>query len=155
MKLKFLWHSLFVSVLVLSPKIALSELVITTKDGSRHTLPIDSSEVESIIFMSDRPGANWQGRWDTYEGTMNLSQVGTRVDGRYNQDNGQIEAQIDDNLLVGYWIEDSSARKCSTTKSNSYYWGKISWQLDSDGKHFGGKWSYCNDEPDSNWFGSR
>ena len=154
--MKLFWQSASILAVILTPQIALGEMVIHSKNGQRYTVPIDARDLKKIEFSSANSiGSNWQGLWNTSEGKMNLSQIGNNVTGVYNQDNGKIQGTVADNVLNGYWIESSSARKCSTPKLNSFHWGRISWQLSSNQQNFTGKWSYCDDAPDAGWTGNR
>lgn len=154
--MKFLLCSLSALALALTPQIAMSEVVIHTKNGQRYTVDVNQDDIEKIEFNeSNQVGSNWQGRWETSEGKMDLSQKGKQVSGTYSQDDGRIEGTVINKTLNGYWIEAGSARQCSYRKQNSFYWGRISWEIDAQERSFAGKWSYCDDEPSSNWTGRR
>ena len=154
--MKLFWQSASIIAVILTPQIAFGEMVIHSKDGQQYTVPIDAGDVKKIEFDSTNSvSSNWQGLWNTSEGKMNLSQTGNSVTGVYNQDDGKIQGTVANNILDGYWIESSSARKCSTSKLNSFHWGRISWELSPNQQNFMGKWSYCDDKPDAVWTGSR
>ena len=80
---------------------------------------------------------------------------GTKVEGSYGSDNGEIIGEMTyPQRFEGYWIEDESRTKCSEPKNGRYYWGKVTWEFDSDMCSFKGKWSYCDEKPSSSWSGT-
>jgi len=101
-------------------------------------------------------GGSYSGAWNTTEGAMTLTQGGDRVTGTYSQDNGRIDGQFAaGGRLTGYWAEDGSAQQCNFPRMGSPFWGRFDWVLSADGRHFDGKWSYCDAEPDRAWTGDR
>jgi hypothetical protein len=96
---------------------------------------------------------NIAGTYKTTEGMMTLRQNGDRVNGKYTNDNGEITGTLYDSNLDGFWIEDHSDRRCSSSKNGRYYWGRISFEFKDDG--FSGTWGYCNDAPSRAWSGTR
>ncbi len=100
-----------------------------------------------------REELNIEGTWGSTEGDIRFRQQGNRVSGRYGSDNGEIVGSLTSQIMQGYWIEDSSSRRCSTAKNGRYYWGSI--ELTFDGDRFGGRWGYCNDPPTQSWSGQR
>lgn len=104
--------------------------------------------------------AAWQGDWDTSEGRMALKfptegQDDTIVTGSYSQDGGRIEGYVQNNVLNGYWAENSSSQRCSEPRLGTYHWGRIQFVVNATGNEFDGKWSYCDAEPDLAWTGKR
>ena len=98
------------------------------------------------------------GRWATSEGQMTLSQTGSTVTGVYAQDNGHITGTFNNNVLDGYWYEDSSGQRCQSPRTNgagqsTYYWGGIKFQFSND--QFTGRWGYCESNSASPWSGTR
>jgi hypothetical protein len=98
------------------------------------------------------------GKWETSEGLMTFSQSGNSVAAVYSQDNGHITGTFINNVLDGYWYEDSSAQRCSAPRNNgagqaTYYWGGIKLQFNND--KFVGTWGYCDSSVGHPWSGSR
>jgi hypothetical protein len=98
------------------------------------------------------------GKWETSEGQMTLSQTGITVTGVYAQDNGHITGTFNNNVLDGYWYEDSSGQRCVSPRTNgagqsTYYWGGIKFQFGSD--KFTGTWGYCESSAGHPWSGTR
>jgi Group XII secretory phospholipase A2 precursor (PLA2G12) len=91
------------------------------------------------------------GIWDSTEGFITFKQSGSNVSATYTQDNGTIEGNISDNVLTGYWSENSSLRRCSVPRNGRYHWGKIRFIFKSSS--FRGLWSYCDREPNMRWRG--
>ncbi|MDD5287227.1 MAG: hypothetical protein PHD54_15360 [Desulfuromonadaceae bacterium] len=110
--------------------------------------------VSIVAFMTASAFAmNVGGSYNTSEGDLTLNQNGDRIFGRYTKDNGEITGLLYDSTLDGFWIEDISDRRCSSSKNGRYYWGRIS--LEFSGNGFSGSWGYCNDSPSRQWTGSR
>lgn len=99
------------------------------------------------------PAFNVSGSYDSSEGAVTLQQSGDRVLGRYSQDNGELTGLLFGNIFEGFWIENSSDRRCSTPKNGRYHWGRATFEFTSSG--FSGTWGYCNDVPNRGWSGSR
>lgn len=93
------------------------------------------------------------GTYDSSEGPMKLRQQGDRVTGNYGSDNGELSGVLYDRTMDGFWIEDNSARRCSSARNGRYYWGRISMEFTGSG--FTAQWGYCNDAPTSPWTGTR
>ncbi|MDO9307770.1 MAG: hypothetical protein Q7V04_01755 [Deltaproteobacteria bacterium] len=94
-----------------------------------------------------------EGVWKSSEGDISFRQKGSKVSGKYAQDNGEIAGGVKENDFDGYWIEDHSDRRCSTQKNGRYFWGKL--QLHFEDNRFSGKWGYCDDQPARQWTGQR
>lgn len=112
--------------------------------------PPQSYEDDPFVIREE---ATIEGAWSSTEGDIRFRQQGNRVSGRYASDNGEIVGSLANTTLRGYWIEDSSNRRCSTAKNGRYHWGTI--ELKFDGDRFGGRWGYCNDPPSQSWTGQR
>jgi len=93
------------------------------------------------------------GQWSTSEGAMTLNQSGPQVNGRYDQDNGEIVGLMRGNTLEGYWSEDGSAQRCSSPVNGRYHWGRIRFVFSGGG--FRGEWGYCDSAFSGNWTGER
>jgi len=160
-------------LLLFSPLWAMAEELITIvfKDGRTQTVKAD--EIQRIEFQSSgkpQPPSPPQhhftpapsqghrslieGLWKTTEGDVRLWLSSSQVTGSYSPgDHGELVGQLRGNIVQGYWIEDSSNRRCSVPKNGRYYWGRFYFNFDGD--KFTGKWGYCNDEPQREWNGTR
>jgi hypothetical protein len=114
-------------------------------------------------YCDDAPTTTWTGNrqappgisgvWDSSEGEITFKQSGSRVLARYKQDGGTIEGRIANNILTGYWSEESSNRRCNTARNGRYHWGSLRFVF--DGSSFKGAWGYCDDAPTTVWTGNR
>lgn len=87
---------------------------------------------------------NVEGLWD-FDGTdLTLKQQGEKLTGKYTEDNGELTGNISGNIFEGYWIENNSAKKCSSPQNGRYYWGKF--KIEFEGDRLTGRWSYCEDK---------
>lgn len=106
-----------------------------------------------VIFPTLAESFTVSGTYNTTEGKMTLRQQDDQVTGYYGNDNGELNGTLHNRTMEGVWIEDQSARRCSTSQNGRYYWGKISIKFTNEG--FSGKWGYCNDPLTSSWSGTR
>lgn len=114
----------------------------------------DLSSLSSLDSGATSPSSNSiAGVWKSSEGTITFQQAGSNVSAAYTQDNGVLYGSMSSNVLMGYWIEDGSARRCNTPRSGRYYWGRIRFVF--NGSSFAGLWGYCDDEPSRAWTGNR
>ncbi|MDX8400347.1 MAG: hypothetical protein R8K20_08885 [Gallionellaceae bacterium] len=68
--------------------------------------------------------------------------------------NGRIigESKNSGRKFVGYWVQDTSGKRCSRKQNGSHYWGRLSFNATTnDG--FKGAWGYCNNKPSKPWTG--
>ncbi|MBD2654084.1 hypothetical protein H6G45_11435 [Synechocystis sp. FACHB-383] len=93
------------------------------------------------------------GDWSSSWGTVRLSQNGTSVSGYYAKPDQLLEGSISGNVLSGYWTKNMSARRCTTSRNGSFYWGRV--RLVFNDSTFAGDWGHCGDEPTKKWTGSR
>jgi hypothetical protein len=98
------------------------------------------------------------GQWNSNEGLITFTQTGTSVAALYSQDNGHITGTFFNNILDGYWYENSSDQRCSVAQTNkdgqsTFYWGRIKFQFNND--TFTGTWGYCDSNSGHTWNGSR
>ncbi len=93
------------------------------------------------------------GTYSSSEGAITLQQNGDRVVGRYTNDNGELTGLMFGNIFEGFWIEDSSERRCATPKNGRYHWGRATFTF--DGKGFNGGWGHCDEKPIRFWTGTR
>jgi hypothetical protein len=95
--------------------------------------------------VEENSGVTFAGSWNTDFGKMTLNVSNGQTSGTYTSDNGRVQGSVSGQILDGYWIENNSSRKCSTAKQDSFYWGRIKYTLEPNGKNFKGQWSYCED----------
>ena len=115
----------------------------------------DATKGVTVDFGREYTKSSVEGEWKTSEGTTKIRLGGTKVQGSYSQDNGELIGEMTyPQKFEGFWIEDNSDVKCSTVKNGRYYWGKVVWEFDDDMCSFKGKWGYCNKKPDSSWNGT-
>lgn len=94
--------------------------------------------------------------WNTDEGgLMTINVLPDSFEGKYENDNGRINGTLKDGVYAGFWGEDGSNQECTEEKLGTKYWGRIAFTFDAARKHFDGKWSYCDAEPDGGWTGDR
>jgi hypothetical protein len=125
-------------------------------------LPLNNLEREIVIVPALTPdeietflaGLNspYGGEWSTSYGQMIFHPDGTGV---YYSDNGRLLYTLDQNILTGYWVENSSAARCEFERDGSFYWGRIHFEFSDDFTSFEGLWAYCENEPDQGWDGTR
>lgn len=119
--------------------------------GKRSNIPASQSNASK--FVVEKEAESIEGAWSSSEGDITFRQDGSKVTGRYTQDNGEIMGTMRGTSLDSYWIEDHSDRRCSSPKNGRYFWGKL--QINFDGDRFSGKWGYCDDKPSRQWTGKR
>ena len=112
-----------------------------------------NSVIPDGVFFCGAVGAGFTGTFSTSYGNMTFNGNRTGKIAEYGSDKGRIVGNIQGNHINGYWVEYSSARRCSTEKDGSFYWGRF--VVDLTGNKFTGKWSYCDAEPGSSWSGTR
>lgn len=97
--------------------------------------------------------AGIEGVWSSSEGEITFRQQGKQVKGSYPVDNGEIQGNLENGTLRGYWIEDHSATRCSSPKNGRYFWGPLEFRFSGD--TFDGRWGYCTEKPSRQWKGQR
>lgn len=95
--------------------------------------------------LAAQPLVNWSGMWETDWGKLTLYQVGDKVTGNYEHDQGKVVGYVKGNILVGTWSE---APSYSAPKDA----GDLKWVLAGDGKSFSGNW--CYGSYNGSWNGS-
>lgn len=115
-------------------------------------LPISTVQAQfpSVIKLTQNAIA---GVWESSEGDIIFQQSDSDVSATYTQDSGVLEGKMSNNVLTGYWIEETSNRRCDTPRNGSYYWGRIVFVF--EGSSFTGLWGYCEDQPKDSWTGNR
>jgi len=97
---------------------------------------------------------NIAGNWTSSEGgSMTISQNGSDIRGTYSMKEGIIIGKLSGNTISGHWIQNSSGQRCSTLRSNSYYWGPMKLVFADDS--YSGKWGYCDGPQNNPWTGQR
>ena len=110
-----------------------------TQEMDQHIKIIENTLAQSPPSSS----VQVEGLWE-FDGTdLTLTQKGSQLTGKYTEDNGELTGIISGNVFEGYWIEDNSARRCSSAQNGRYYWGRF--RIEFDGNRLTGRWSYCED----------
>lgn len=145
-------------------------------DELRHVLAEKSSLLSVAVFEAFEPFARllyseWEmaaraangddaasplGVWKSSE--AEIAFVG--FDGyvaHYDEDNGRIIGQIEDQVLTGIWVEDEWNSECSEERDGSEFWGQVRLEFNAEFDAFEGHWSYCEDpvEGGTGWTGER
>jgi len=94
------------------------------------------------------------GTWETPWGRMVIKQSGNTATGTYDINDGKIFGSISNNVLEGYWTQNTGHQECSEPKYDSDSWGRIKFVFDTD-KKFSGKWGYCDKELSREWPGEK
>jgi len=107
----------------------------------------------------------FNGTWTLYDPQtppipMVLREAGNnRVVGSYTSDGGQVQFTKEGLKLVGYWGEGTSQEDCRETKQvnqkNTRYWGKMVLEFNENLSTYTGKYSYCNANPTTTWYGQK
>jgi hypothetical protein len=110
--------------------------------------------------FADGPAAptTFEGHWATAEfGEARFEERDGRVSGSYAWNGGQISGDANGNRLTGIWAQTTSGRRCNSQQLDSFYWGRMSLQLSTDGERWSGGWSYCDEADGSGggWNGKR
>jgi hypothetical protein len=100
-------------------------------------------------------GGVFGGDWRTNEGEMNIQQDGSRISGSYSKRGGRIEGRVQGANASGVWAQHSFDRPCFRELLGSYHWGRFEWRLSDSGRHFSGRWSYCDSGMSRSWTGDR
>ncbi len=113
----------------------------------------ENATKEAIIDFGGKDtkdGINGEWRLGSQKVIIHLN--GTKVTGTIaNGDNHRFKGEMTyPQRFNGFWIENGSNEKCSTTKQGSYYWGKVTWEFEDDMCSFTGKWNYCTKKPTMN-----
>jgi len=91
----------------------------------------------------------WNGTWETNFGKMELQQGGQGVFGTYTHDQGEIEAYVLGNKLIGYWSESPSYSSPNDA-------GDFELIMSKDCKYFSGLWRRDSEDAwEGSWNGTR
>ena len=109
---------------------------------------------------ADGPAAptTFEGHWATLEfGEARFEERDGSVSGSYAWNGGQVSGNTNGNRLPGIWAQTTSGRRCNSQQLGTYYWGRMSLQLSTDGESWSGGWSYCDEADGSSggWSGKR
>lgn len=116
-------------------------------EGSTGQTPARSSQVPL------QPSKGFEGTWATDFGAVTLTGV-EMLTGSYND--GALYLTPTANQLVGYWVQSRSDHRCTKAHRASYYWGKVRFTLQEDGRSLVGHWGYCDSEQGGgSWSGTR
>lgn len=97
---------------------------------------------------------NIAGEWTSSEGgAMTIRQDGSKISGTYTMKGGIITGKLSGNVLDGYWIQNSSGKRCDSSRNDSYYWGVM--QLIFTDQSYSGNYGWCEDKPTNPWNGNR
>jgi len=96
-------------------------------------LNVNSGETTDGSFYMTK--CKWTGKWNTDFGLMNLSQIGSNVDGNYTHDEGRIQGPVSGNKLVGTWSEAPSYSPPADA-------GGVELTMANDCNSFSGNWRY-------------
>lgn len=135
-----------------------------TTDHSRHwdntitpqTPANDRGRVAASSLNDSRSG--FSGDWHTTQfGDMHIDLNGDNARGTYSFKNGRVLGTVSGDSFNGYWMQQSSGRRCNTEQYGSVYWGRFELHLGNDGSYWKGRWSYCDDPALSGgeWNGTR
>lgn len=112
-----------------------------------------------VLFLTSGrafAGLHVEGDWNTSEGKMTVTRLpNDDIQVSYNQDRGRIIGSLEKTRFAGYWIEESSDRRCGSERDGSFYWGRVWFEFSADAASFEGKWGYCEDNPNASWNGTR
>ncbi len=134
------------------PSTKTTKLPVEPEEKIMRPPPLPEKKVSPLI---NKP---WTGEWTSTYGKKITFQPEpeTEIIGRYNSDNGRIVGIVIGHSLNGFWVENSSNKKCKTKKDNSYYWGWFRVTFNPDYTTYSGNWAYCNDvKKRGKWEGKR
>jgi hypothetical protein len=101
------------------------------------------------------------GRWSSDFGTLKSwsnhqanELTGVYINTKTDQLDGLINGTLDGDLLSGYWIQQTSQRRCAEQTFETLFWGRLELSFDSDDA-FSGRWGYCDDMVQRQWNGSK
>ena len=132
-------------------------LVIEMKNGKVYSL--DTNDIEALKFsMPDTSGLpemsasiDVSGSY-SYAGKISMAtQSGDKLRIEYDPSDGALlVGKVRGKTIKGFWIENSSGKKCSTAKDGRYFWGKTVLKVQQNGD-LSGVWGYCTDKPSQAW----
>lgn len=93
------------------------------------------------------------GRWADSEGPITITRRGAEVTGSYTFRDGRLTGAWHAPTATGYWLQNSSTRRCDVERLGTFYWGR--YVLTLKGDRLEGHFGYCADTPNSPWSWSR
>ena len=105
--------------------------------------------VELIVFQNtDMEQKGVVGTWETAKnGKLRIYKYGDKIAGWYEDDGGEIlGTMINDQTMVGQWVENGSGKTCDTAIYGRKNWGSLVLEFNDDFTAFQGKWGYCDAE---------
>jgi len=117
--------------------------------------------VAMAYWWVDSDLGNVAGRWSSNFGTLKSwsnhqanELIGVYINTKTDQLDGLINGTLDGDLLSGYWIQQTSQRRCAEQTFETLFWGRLELSFDSDDA-FSGRWGYCDDMVQRQWNGSK
>lgn len=117
--------------------------------------------VAMAYWWVDSDRGNVAGRWSSDFGTLKSwsnhqakELIGVYINTKTDQLDGLINGTLDGNLLSGYWIQQTSQRRCAEQTFETLFWGRLELSFDSDDA-FSGRWGYCDDMVQRQWNGRK
>ena len=117
--------------------------------------------VAMAYWWVDSDRGNVAGRWSSEFGTLKIwsnhqakELIGVYINTKTDQLDGLINGTLDGDLLSGYWIQQTSQRRCAEQTFETLFWGRLELSFDSDDA-FSGRWGYCDDMVQRQWNGSK
>lgn len=113
----------------------------------------DSGSAPAPVPTPSPADASFAGTWRTDYGTVTLSGAGT-LTAAY--DSGTLYLTRAGTRLSGYWVQENSGQQCAQAREGSYYWGRVTFTMQPDGRTLSGSWGYCDDDQGGGtWGGTR
>tara|TARA_B100001939_G_scaffold43933_1_gene33935 strand:- start:280 stop:648 length:369 start_codon:yes stop_codon:yes gene_type:complete len=117
--------------------------------------------VAMAYWWVDSDRGNVAGRWSSDFGTLKSwsnhqanELIGVYINTKTDQLDGLINGTLDGDLLSGYWIQQTSQRRCAEQTFETLFWGRLELSFDSDDA-FSGRWGYCDDMVQRQWNGRK
>ena len=117
--------------------------------------------VAMAYWWVDSDRGNVAGRWSSDFGTLKSwsnhqanELTGVYINTKTDQLDGLINGTLDGDLLSGYWIQQTSQRRCTEQTFETLFWGRLELSFDSDDA-FSGRWGYCDDMVQRQWNGRK
>lgn len=82
--------------------------------------------------------------FDSDFGPLTLTLDGDRMTGHYPEFQGRLRGSLSENGSYEMsWFQPQSEVRCNRERRNTFYWGRVVWQVEANGD-LSGQWSYCN-----------
>lgn len=133
---------------------ATTDLICNTQQPKQ--LPQSLAKAFEGSFCPAPIAGNIAGVWNTTYGDMTFPNVSSgNLRAPYTGEKGTIIGNLSSSKLTGHWVEDASARKCTSQMEGSFYWGKMTFTFNSGFTTFNGTWGYCEEAPARSWTGTK